>query len=282
MSIELDVVIPVKMPSQYLDTFILNTRNSLDVIRFNYVLDGIQIQEVGKSMIKSYSNEQHRFIYGNYGSPGVARNAALSKCEAKYLMFCDVDDVPIFENIYTFLKICATHRADIGIGGWMVLGETKVKSTRPISVGLNPGIWRMIFSRELVGGTTFSDAHWGEDQEFFVKMLEKKPKLFVDNLPIYKYRRDVLGSQTSNTSNVEYLAKITKNCIRAGMSTTRASRVVVITMILRQILTLIKYGKNTMKLRATAQGLFALSLLGLRVETLKSLLFYSRKFSDLD
>jgi hypothetical protein len=277
----LDVVIPVLMPSAYIDDCRKDLAKCDPAIRINFVLDAgkrLDMHEMRENRGAAEPRPNERFFFGEYGAPGLARNAALENCDAKYVAFWDVDDKPVFEQALTLIKGMKQSEAQLGIAAWMPVNGGISREVTPFSVGLNPGLWRLIFSRELINDLRFSSAKWGEDQEFIARVLARNPKVFVSNEIIYRYSTVINGSQTSNRAFVHDLPECIKNSISMNSQTKDALRVVTTILILRQILTVVKYGDFTDKLSSALPLLTNLRNVIFSKETLRSFLFYRKKW----
>lgn len=183
----------------------------------------------------------------NSRNPGGARNMGLSLAKTEWVVFWDCDDMPYAANMLKMIM-----RAD-GSGTQVVIGNYeeeelrsgKIKSTSDISkfwkidVGLNPGIWRFAFKRDLIGSTRFPDLKMGEDQVFLQRILAKSPKVQIYNEIVYRYRLGVPNQLTSNRHEMSDL--IFSNVItKRELNEQSIYKDTVITMLIRQLLTLSK------------------------------------------
>ena len=183
----------------------------------------------------------------NSRNPGGARNMGLSLAKTEWIVFWDCDDIPYAANMLKMIM-----RAD-GSGTQVVIGNYeeeelrsgKIKSTSAISkfwkidVGLNPGIWRFAFKRELIGSTRFPDLKMGEDQVFLQRILAKSPKVQIYNDIVYRYRLGVPNQLTSNRHEMSDL--ISSNVItKRELNEQSIFKDTVIAMLIRQLLTLSK------------------------------------------
>jgi hypothetical protein len=278
----LDVVIPVKSPSSYLSSYREYLFHCDSRIRLNYVLDfghAVEGNKIDKDIIPKALKVNERLFLGNYGSPGLSRNIALKKSDSKYVAFWDIDDKPIFEESLALINRMEENQAQLGFGGWTSMEGKFATEVTPLSMGLNPGLWRLIFSRDLVGDLNFSSANWGEDQEFIASVLAMNPKVFTSNNLIYRYRMSSYGSQTSQKEFVRDLPGCLKSCIFANRKTKASLRVVSTILIFRQFFTIIKYGDFLERLRAVWLFLGKFIKSFLTYETLISFLLYSKKWS---
>jgi glycosyltransferase involved in cell wall biosynthesis len=183
----------------------------------------------------------------NSGNPGGARNIGLSLAKTDWIVFWDCDDLP---NIFNVLDMIMQSEGD---GSQVVIGnyekeELQTKKITAISnnpkfwqidVGLNPGIWRFAFKKEIIGSTRFPELKMGEDQVFLQRIFAKNPKVRVYDQIVYRYRLGLPNQLTSNHKNMNDL--ISSNVIaRSELKEQELYLDTVTAMIIRQSLTLSK------------------------------------------
>lgn len=154
----------------------------------------------------------------DYG-PGLNRNLGILHSSAKYLMFWDSDDFPKCDAIEAVLPVLSDEKFDVVIGEYQEkykIGEKEI--SKQIIRGTSaadwigfPGIWRHIFSRRIIGQTTFSDLMWAEDLLFLSEIFAKNPRYLTLNRCLYVYYRST-NSLTSqiNETNIGHLIKATQ------------------------------------------------------------------------
>ena len=232
-------------------------------------------------VVHDFSNEEDReelqlicskyqnvkLIEGQFGNPGSARNAGLSICRGKRVVFWDCDDEP---NVTLFLNLLKSEEAkdsDVCIARFNFFNEiTKSISKDSTWSGnfvqdhktfaLNPGIWRMIFKRELLTSISFDPLKMAEDQLFICQaMLKAKIVTFSDD-QIYTY---FIGSAHHLTKNKDALQDLlpamqrTKSLIVKNM---RAEMKLLLNLMsARQFISGLKYGSAQ-----TRFGLLACSI----------------------
>jgi hypothetical protein len=149
-----------------------------------------------KSICKKY--QSIIFIQGSYGNPGSARNAGLEICTGKWISFWDCDDQPNTNEFLRLIEQVDEMNPEIGFGRYRILNEnsglvteapfwTSAKEKNLNIVALNPGIWRIIFLKELLDGMFFKPLRMAEDQIFISEAIVKATELkFFDNV-VYTY-----------------------------------------------------------------------------------------------
>lgn len=190
-------------------------RNWVENISANSQIEIILVHDIsddltGKELLdisNTYPNT--RMIEGRFGNPGTARNAGLEICLGKWVVFWDSDDEPNVQNFLLTLAMMEHLQFDIVVAAYALCDEiSHVRSkSNPWSqetardyqsLALNPGIWRIIFSRETLEGIRFNPLRMAEDQIFICEALSQARNVrFVDNLN-YTY---FLGSTQHLTRN---------------------------------------------------------------------------------
>jgi hypothetical protein len=246
----LDVVVPVKMPTDFLTSFKAGLGALNHSIRINYVLDIGGLDNENESKF-TYSGLNERTISGNFGSPGKARNAALGNLDAKYLCFWDIDDSPVSSEFLNLIILMEESNADVGIGNWSYLDSPdKLEGISPLDVAHKPGIWRFIFKQECVSQCRFIESLWGEDQLYLHEVFLINPKVVTSDRLIYKYRRYAHGSLTANKNNAPDLFEVLRRGIPLLGKLYCPTRGYFFLIYCRQILTLIKHRKILYSLKA--------------------------------
>lgn len=252
MSFLIDVVIPVKMPSYHIEMLRENLKHVPKLIRLNFVLDFGALEIPIPTALFTNQRANETMTVGCFGSPGKARNKGLSISTSRYVCFWDVDDSPLWQNLKPILRDMESNSVDIAIASWILSGSNgntkRIYGSGPRSVAWSPGIWRMIFRRDLVAETTFSSEKWGEDQLFFAQILTKQPKIMRYSTPLYIHYQNSPGALTSKTEFVEDLIYTRKKMKKLKFDPGSVRERVVNVMIFRQALTIIKYGRLKLKL----------------------------------
>lgn len=208
-----------------------------------------------------------KLIEGQFGNPGSARNAGLSISRGKRVVFWDCDDEPNVTRFLGLLKSEEAKNSDVSIARFNIFDEI-TKSISEDSAwsenfvqnyetfALNPGIWRMIFKRELLANIRFDPLKMAEDQLFICQaMLDAKIVTFSDD-QIYTY---FIGSTRHLTKNKNALQdllpamKRTKSLFRKNMAI--EMKLLLNLMSARQFISGFKYGSTR-----TRFGLLACSI----------------------
>ena len=196
-------------------------------------------------------------ISGSFGSPGAARNSALSLVDSEWLAFWDCDDFPLLNEIFTAINNSDSD-VEILVGGFITRNidgsiTSKRHSTNPSAknVSINPGVWRMVFKSELVSELKFEKLMLAEDHLYLSKMnfVTKKVK-YIPN-PFYEYYMGGVNQLTKNPLFLKDLIVASDKILyELGNDLTREQIVFNLTLVLRQQITLLKKGDARLKLRS--------------------------------
>lgn len=183
----------------------LITSKFISSIQLILVIDLKKIEEFGLDDLKKAFGSNLQVVVGEYGSPGIARNAGLRLATAEWIVFWDCDDAPIEENIFELI-LSAGDEYDAVIGSYVVVDQKSMKvirTTRAFSdldFFTGVGLWRMIFRRKVISGKTFSEIEWGEDSLFLVDLGLFDLRSLTVPKPFYRYYSGDINQITHTTT----------------------------------------------------------------------------------
>lgn len=209
----LSIVIPIAPQSFEVESVSRIVKGIGKDVELILVFDGFgdELPKEFSSYNFSYS-ERIRILGTNSRNPGASRNLGLANSNGLWVAFWDSDDfVDLHEFEIAFSEELKSS-SDIVIYDYMIsrksakleskVHETKIRHHGSINcVALTPGLWRMIFRRELIQNLKFSSACWGEDQLFFAQILKSNPVISFSEHAYYKYR---VGFSNQLTSRKEF------------------------------------------------------------------------------
>ncbi len=164
---------------------ILNFHSQLEIILVHDIHFG-ESSEILRSFLQEMDFINVILVEGDFGNPGAARNAGLFLANSSWVTFWDSDDIPdpkIYIN-ELLLRLTKNLNFDAIIFDFETRNLTSKKSRVFRSngelfygVGINPGIWRIIFRKDLIGSSVFECLRMGEDQIFISECIGKVSSL---------------------------------------------------------------------------------------------------------
>ena len=202
----LSAIVAVGSPAESRRIFhSLITSKFTSSIQLILVIDLKKIEEFGLEALKKAFGPNLKVVVGEYGSPGIARNAGLRLATAEWVVFWDCDDAPIEENIFELI-LSVGDEYDAVIGSYVVVDQKSMKVIRTtrafsdIDFFTGVGLWRMIFRRKVILGTTFSEIEWGEDSLFLVDLGLFDLRSLIAPKPFYRYYSGDINQITYTTT----------------------------------------------------------------------------------
>jgi glycosyltransferase involved in cell wall biosynthesis len=257
----LSVVIPIgnlSLNFQNIKNIIISSNNLS--IEFVFVLDTDEkfahqkLHKLCEINLKS----NYKILNCENRNPGSSRNLGIQSSSGEWISFCDCDDFPYLTNIINSIA-AAKVQSQILIGSFEV--ENLDFSNREYSnvelnaskkweeIASNPGMWRWIIKRDLASSTKFLNLSMGEDQCYLVEILGFAPVIEFTNMTLYRYRVGRSDSLTGSKDKLIDLAWV----IRSELAIKAFPKKYVVIrhfLILRQIMTLLRYGTSTQKIKA--------------------------------
>ena len=192
---KLSCIVPVTRMSGELDTLESWVKESinfdLEVIIVHDIQDsltGIELQ----NLVKTLNNDKFKLIENTVASPGLARNLGLKVASGHWIAFWDSDDLPQVEEVME--SIAEYPNYEVIVGRYKVHDRTSnIQTSSPLNklsywgIGENPGLWRMLFQRDLLGETKFSSIRMAEDQVFISQLNLRSRKLVFTSRFLYTY-----------------------------------------------------------------------------------------------
>jgi glycosyltransferase involved in cell wall biosynthesis len=245
----LSAIIPVSDYTTHKDNIVRIINHSIEMgVELIVVIDN-QAREVFEEAVSMFASLKGNgsVLRSEAGNPGGARNLGLTRATSDWVTFWDCDDEPVVKTVMEMLSSVRTTACQMLIGSYEVqnllnneVDKRIIDSDHwAIDVGLNPGIWRFVFKRELVVNLSFPDLKMGEDQVFLQRVFLKNPNVCVSQQIFYRYRVNVPNQLTGEKKNLISLIEANKLAakeFRPGLATSR----VLNTMLIRQYMTLSK------------------------------------------
>ena len=257
----LSVIIPIGNFSSNVQNIknIITSSNNLS-IEFVFVLDTDEksaYQRLHK-LCEVNLKSNYKILKCENRNPGSSRNLGIQSSTGKWIIFCDCDDFPYLANIINSI-------ATVKVESQILIGSFEVEnldfssreyfnvelnaSKKWQEIASNPGMWRWIMKRNLVSSTRFLNLSMGEDQRYLIEILGFEPVIEFTNTIFYRYRVGRSDSLTGSKDKLIDLARV----IRSELAIKAFPKKYVVIrhfLILRQIMTLLKHGALTQKIKA--------------------------------
>ena len=161
---------------------------------------------------KIKGNNKFKYLTEENGGPGKARNYAASVATGKYLLFLDADDIILEDylldgvnfldnnNDYTLFYGIAIMFWDNGTEN--LWGLRKFKDMKDFLIANCIYCTSMIRKKDFdaVGGFDENLKAY-EDWEFFIRLLDRNPKVYREDKILFKYRRHTGSRDDINKNN---------------------------------------------------------------------------------
>lgn len=206
------------------------------------------------------ANFSIKVLSGNFGSPGLARNAGLEASETKWITFWDADDLPLIGNFLQMVEEAHEAGLDVCLGDYIFRdlnsGATKYRkitnsatsSNLPILIGKDPGIWRFGFRRRILQ-KNFCSLRMAEDQIFLMENGILNREIYLGRKFVYCYFYGGAKQATSNRSLIGELKQaISITSDHLLLSDSKKECKFETMLLARQSLTSIKRGSLGLKL----------------------------------
>jgi glycosyltransferase involved in cell wall biosynthesis len=199
-----------------------------------------------KDILENSEAYHVKILFGEYGSPGLARNAGLEKVASNWVVFWDADDFPHPEALCETIENVDQSKVDLVVTQYDTIKFGSSKSSSLVSqtntklkLAINPGIWRIIFNVNHVKGFLFKQFRMGEDQLFIAQFMTSKPRILFSNVKTYSYSLEVPGQLTGNRDAIKDL-RLTFLSIIILIVKSNVNKIFLSLMALRQLLTIFK------------------------------------------
>lgn len=168
----------------------------------------VQKQNEIKTALKHF---EIKVLSGNFGSPGLARNAGMKVSEAQWIAFWDADDLPLIGSFLQMVQEANQVGLDVCLGDYifrdLISGRTEYRqipnstksSDLPILIGKDPGIWRFGFRKDLLQ-KNFTSLRMAEDQVFLMENNILSREIHLGHTFVYCYFYGGTKQATSNNN----------------------------------------------------------------------------------
>ena len=193
---------------------------------------------------KEVHNSQ--YVYGEFKSPGLARNKGLEKASGDWIIFWDSDD---FAYPTKVLDVLDSKREGVVVANFKSVNRSssvrraEVNSqVDPKQIVINPGLWRFIFPSRIAKSCRFRELKLGEDIIFLIECgAFDIDHVFVQDI-IYEYR--ITSIQSTKNMDIElHLQKFIQELAKVIVSRNSKSEYPY-AIYWRQVLSLLRHSKG--------------------------------------
>jgi glycosyltransferase involved in cell wall biosynthesis len=253
---QISIIIPIanyNIARKFIFEYLIQAPLTFEFILVFDVSDS-EVILMAKKELKNVKNTQIIAIECYVKSPGLARNIGLDYASGLWIAFWDCDDKVNFSLFCSEHKLINDSRADIIIWNFQKVTYSPVINSSSlilhdssmINVAMNPGIWRMVFKRNFIIYTKFTNLLWGEDQLYFCSLLLLNPMVTFRDESFYEYQLGNSEQLTARKINVGELSSAYEdvNTLLRGLGVGRKELRQVIQIILMRIfLTRMRYSR---------------------------------------
>jgi teichuronic acid biosynthesis glycosyltransferase TuaG len=244
-----------------------NANQPFQVIIVNDLQAGASGQIV-QNLISSLGHHDLKYLEGNFGNPGAARNLGLNVADGKWIAFWDSDDLPLVSQFRLGLELAEKENCEILIGSFNLrrdcdtryLKEYVIKAQEELlsEVTLRPGVWRFAFRRELLEDVNFPHSRMGEDQAFLSQLSIFERKISIFGSPIYEYFTGEVGHVVNEDDAMDDM-KVSIQSIRKSIDVQKGrSRQLSKQLLVKLLISCLKNGSFQTKIWSSSRLLSAL------------------------
>lgn len=193
---DLQIIVPVYNTEKYLEECLESILSQQTKYKFLVVVVNDGSTDNSREILKKYEVNQHVKIIDqeNKGFSG-ARNSALQKINARYVMFVDSDDRMAENAIENLVSGAENLCADIVEGGYHYFENEKIISTNIKKESYDTKelygfAWGKVFKSELFRHIHFPENFWFEDTVLFLILFFMAKKVATISDIVYWYRKN--------------------------------------------------------------------------------------------
>lgn len=125
-----------------------------------------------------------KVIITEFGLDGKARNAGIDAARGHWVLFMDDDDWFLHEYVFLQLALMAgKHGEDMLAFSFIWKGRGYASQEKKTYIA----VWCKCWDRQFIGDTRFSDRPYWSDVDFMKSIMEKNPRIYRWDMPMYYY-----------------------------------------------------------------------------------------------
>lgn len=227
-------------------------------------------------------------VSGNFGSPGLSRNAGLLLATGKWIVFWDSDDEVCVDQFLNMIDSAERLKKDICIGEFETFTSgsnsdrhrfhiPKSQKYLQPSIAKRPGIWRFAFRNNgLIITKEFCDNLLGEDQLFLIENDIFKFDIYLHRSVVYKYRINQVNQITNSFKSIKDLNRVLKTLNNDIEKLSSSGYIYISHSVLRILVTILKNAERYSEVIDSIKCAFCIILRILNISLTKK----SRKYQN--
>lgn len=199
------------------------------------------------------SSPNIKLIVGTFNGPGGARNRGLKEVCTEWVCFWDADDAPLITNIAQEMK--EIQQEDMIVGQFEITfksNEEILTYPKPakdlFDISMNPGLWRCLLRTMVAKKAEFPQTYMGEDQIYLARLSKYLAKAKISERLFYTY---IQGNGTQLTASKSRLLDLRNSIVELNELEKKSDFIdekkILLTIFIRQCMTLIKRGNKNLK-----------------------------------
>jgi glycosyltransferase involved in cell wall biosynthesis len=240
---------------------------NLEIIVVQDCLDFLGGTEI-RNLVEGKRKKNVKYIEGNYGNPGNARNIGLASATSEWVTFWDSDDLPQTKKFLLALDEAKKNESVILISSFQIRNDADnslIKTQYVNSQGellydlaLNPGLWRFAFNIRQINAGRFPSSSMGEDQAFIASMSIFEREVYLSKEVVYEYFTGASGHLTNNRDLMRDMKISLRDLRQLARTQKDDSRNLTYLFVIKQTLSCLKKGNLFLKIWAIAWIVFHL------------------------
>ena len=209
---DLQIIVPVYNVEKYLDDCLQSIVNQKTKYKILVCVVNDGSTDSSGQILKKYQYIEGIEIFNqnNRGLSG-ARNAALNKLRAEYIMFVDSDDYLIPDSLEILMDRAYEGSFDIVQGSWIridntnkQIGEYRLPNNidDPKIIGFP---WGKVYKSQLFSKICFPEGYWFEDTLISRIIFKSAKKICTISNAVYAYRKNIDSISQRASKNIKII-----------------------------------------------------------------------------